>query len=198
MRAILLESNPEIALALPCVFDGLGIPLTVVGTVDAVRRATQNVAFDDFIIIDCSLDRAEDRARCLAVVRQVSLDVHIVYAPVAPSHATFRRDIECVARGDLKWLPATVGLLELVITLRDLRDQALQARVLLISRQRPLTEHQRLVWALIVAGNSHADIAKEMGSSKGSISKDVARIKDKIGVDTTEQLKVSYRWVPDK
>ncbi len=35
MRATLLESNPDIALMLPCIFKALGIPLNVVGTVDA-------------------------------------------------------------------------------------------------------------------------------------------------------------------
>ncbi len=73
MRVTLLESNPDFVLALPGLFDALGIPLTVVGAVDAVRRATRRATIDDFIIVDCSLDRPEDWARCVEVVRQTTL-----------------------------------------------------------------------------------------------------------------------------
>jgi len=198
MRATLLESNPDIALVLPCVFAALGIPLHVVGTVDAVRRAAQRATIDDFIIVDCSLDRPEDRARCGDVVRQAGLEVHIIYDPAAPGHATFRREVERAARGDLTWLPATVGLVEFLTILRDVRDQALQAHALSASRQRPLTDHQRRVWALIAEDRSHAVIARAMGSSKGAVKQDIARIKDKLGIATTEQLKVAYRWADDE
>lgn len=198
MRATLLESNPDIALVLPCVFAALGIPLTVVGTVDAVRRATQRAAFDDVIIVDCSLDRPEDRAHCGEIVRQAGLEAHVIYAPAAPDHATFRREVERAARADLKWLPATVGLVDFLTTVRDLRDQALQARALSVSWQRPLTDHQHRVWALVAAGRSHATIARELGSSAGAVKQDIARIKDKLGVATTEQLKVAHRWTTDR
>ncbi len=200
MRATLLESNPDIALVLPCIFKALGIPLDIVGTVDAVRRATRKATLDDVIIVDCSLDRAEDRAHCVEIVRQTALEVHIIYDPIydptARDHTTFRRDIEQAAHDGIKWLPATVGLVEVLTILRGLRDQVLQARAL--SQQRPLTEHQQRVWELVAAGRSHAKIADEVGSSKGAVKQDVARIKDKLGVDSTEQLKVAYRWTTDR
>jgi len=91
-----------------------------------------------------------------------------------------------------------VGLVDFLMTLRDLRDQALQARALSVSWQRPLTHHQHRVWALVAAGRSHAAIARELGSSVGSVKQDVARIKEKIGVATTEQLKVAYRWTANR
>jgi len=93
MRVTLLESNPDVVLALPGIFDALGIPLTIVGTVDAVRRATSRATIDDFIIVDCSLDRPEDRAHCGEVVRQTGLEVYVIYDPAAPDHASFHRDI---------------------------------------------------------------------------------------------------------
>jgi len=34
--------------------------------------------------------------------------------------------------------------------------------------------------------------------SLGAVKQDVARIKDKLGVDTTEQLKIAYRWVTNR
>jgi len=194
VRATLLESNPDVALVLPCVFEALGIPLHIVGTVDAVRRATQRATIDDFIIVDCSLDRPEDRARCGELVHQTALGVHVMYGPAAPDHAMFRRDVERAARSDLVWLPATVGLVEFLTILRDLRDQALQARALSASWQRPLTHHQHRVWALVAEDRSHAAIARELGSSAGAVKQDIVRIKEKIGVATTEQLKVAYRW----
>jgi len=195
VRATLLESNPDFVLTLPGIFKALDIPLTIVGTVDAVRRATHRATLDDFIIVDCSLDRAEDWARCVEVVRQTILDVHIIYDPAARDGATARRDIERRAHGGLKWLPATVGLIEVLTLLRGLRDQVIQARAL--SHQRPLTEHQRRVWALAAEGRSHAEIAREVGSSKGAVKQHIARIKDKVGVATTEQLKAAYRWTDD-
>lgn len=95
---------------------------------------------------------------------------------------TFRHDIERAARGDIKWLPATVGLVEFLAMLHDLRDQTLPARALSASQQRPLTDHQRHVWALVAVGRSHTEIARAMGSSKGAVKQDIARIKDKLGV----------------
>ncbi len=196
MRATLLESNPDFVLALPGLFAALGIPLTIVGTGDAVRRATRRAAIDDFIIVDCSLDHPEEWARCLTIVRQTSLDVHIIYDPAAPGDTIDRSAIARAAQGALKWLPAPVGLIAFLTLLRDLRDQALQARAL--APQRPLTDHQRRVWALVAEGRSHTEIARAMGSSTGAVKQDVVRIKDKLGVDTTAQLKVAYRWVTDR
>jgi len=196
VRATLLESNPDMALVLPCVFAALSIPLTVVGAVDAVRRATRRATSDDFIIVDCSLDRPEEWARCIEVVRQTMLDVHIIYDPAAPDDTIDRAAIARAAQGALKWLPATVGMIAFLTLLRGVRDQALQARAL--APQRPLTDHQRRVWELVAEGRSHTEIARAMGSSPGAVKQDVVRIKDKLGVDTTAQLKVAYRWVADR
>jgi len=196
VRAILLESNPDMALVLLCVFAALSIPLTVVGTVDAVRRATRRATSDDFIIVDCSLEHPEEWARCLAVVHQTMLDVHIIYDPAAPTDTVDRAAIGRAAQGTLKWLPAPVGMIAFLTLLRGLRDQTLQARAL--APQRPLTDHQRRVWALVAAGRSHTEIARAMGSSIGAVKQDVVRIKAKLGVDTTAQLKVAYRWVTDR
>jgi len=184
------------ALVLPCVFEALSIPLTVVGTVDAVRRATRRATSDDFIIVDCSLDRPDDWARCVEIVRQTMLDVHIIYDPAAPADTLDRAAIARAAQGTLTWLPAPVGMIAFLTLLRDLRDQALQARAL--ASQRPLTDHQRRVWALVAEGRSHTEIARAMGSSIGAVKQDVVRIKDKLGVDTTAQLKVAYRWASDR
>jgi len=196
VRATLLESNPDMALVLPCVFAALSIPLTVVGAVDAVRRATRRATSDDFIIVDCSLDRPEEWARCIEVVRQTMLDVHIIYDPAAPDDTIDRAAIARAAQGALKWLPATVGMIAFLTLLRGVRDQALQARAL--APQRLLTDHQRRVWELVAEGRSHTEIARAMGSSPGAVKQDVVRIKDKLGVDTTAQLKVAYRWVADR
>jgi len=196
VRATLLESSPDMALVLPCVFEALSIPLTVVGTVDAVRRATRRATSDDFIIVDCSLDRPDDWARCVEIVRQTMLDVHIIYDPAAPADTLDRAAIARAAQGTLTWLPAPVGMIAFLTLLRDLRDQALQARAL--APQRPLTDHQRRVWALVAEGRSHTEIARAMGSSIGAVKQDVVRIKDKLGVDTTAQLKVAYRWASDR
>jgi len=196
LRATLLESNPDIALVLPCVFEALSIPLTVVGTVDAVRRATRRATIDDVIIVDCSLDRPADWARCVEVVGQTTLDVYIIYAPAAPADTIDRSEIARAAMGTLKWLPATVGLIAFLTLLRGLRDQALQARALV--PRRPLTDHQRRVWDLVAEGRSHAEIARVLGSSPGAVKQDVVRIKDKLGVATTAQLKVAYRWATDR
>lgn len=192
MRAILLESNPDLVLALPGIFDGLSIPLTIVGAVDAVRRATRGATIDDVIIVDCSLDRPEDWARCIEVVRQTMLDVHIIYDPAAPDDTPDRSAIVRAAQGALTWLPATVGVIEFLTLLRGLRDQSLQARVL--APRRPLTDHQRRVWALVAEGRSHAEIARTLGNSTGAVKRDITRIKDKLGVATTAQLKIAYRW----
>jgi DNA-binding CsgD family transcriptional regulator len=192
MRAILLESNPDFVLALPGIFEALDIPLTVVGTVDAVRRTTRWATIDDFIIVDCSLDRSEDWARCIEVVRQTTLDVHIVYDPAAPADTLDRAAITQAAQGTLKWLPATVGMIAFLTLLRGLRDQSLQARAL--TPQRPLTDHQRRVWVLVAEGRSHAEIARTLGNSSGAIKRDITRIKEKLGVATTAQLKIAYRW----
>jgi len=123
------------------------------------------------------------------------LDVYIIYDPAAPDDATVHRDIAQAAQGNLIWLPAT-GMIEVLTLLRGLRDQALQARALV--PQRPLTDHQRRVWALVAEGRSHTEIARTMGSSMGSVKRDIARIKAKLGVATTTQLKIAYRWTTER
>jgi len=114
------------------------------------------------------LGRQNPPPLCPKITRTLAVP-HVIYAPAAPDHATFRREVERAARADLKWLPATVGLVDFLTTVRDLRDQALQARALSVSRQRPLTDHQHRVWALVAAGRSHAAIARELGSSAGAV-----------------------------
>jgi len=54
------------------------------------------------------------------------------------------------------------------------------------------------VWALVAEGRSHTEIARALGSSPGAVKQDVVRIKAKLGVDTTAQLKVAYRWADDR
>jgi len=43
----------------------------------ALCRATRNATLDDLIIADYSFDRAEDRAHCDEVVRQMALEVPV-------------------------------------------------------------------------------------------------------------------------
>jgi len=192
MRAILLEANPDVTNMLACAFDDVDIALKCLKTLAAVQRAVTRAGSDDFIIVDCSLDRPEDRTNCERVVRQVIVDVHIVYNPGNRSHDTFRRHITRIARGDIKWLPATVSYLDLLGVLRGLRDEALKARVR--TPRKPLTAHQEEVWALLAAGKSHDQIAKALGSKPGTVKTDIVRVKEKLGLTSTEELKMAFRW----
>jgi hypothetical protein len=94
MRATLLESNPDFSVILPCVFDAAGIPLQVVGTPGAIQRAMRTAGPYDFVIVDCSLNRPEDKARCGEVVQRTSLDLFIIYDPRARDAAPFMRSME--------------------------------------------------------------------------------------------------------
>jgi len=47
----------------------------------ALRRATRSATLDDLIIADYSLDRAEDRAHHVEIVRQAALDVLVPKRP---------------------------------------------------------------------------------------------------------------------
>ncbi len=144
IHAILLESNPDFTLMLPCACEGVGIHLTVVSTLEAVQRATRRAGPDDFVISDLSLDLPADKDRCAEVAGHSDLDVHIIYKPGAPDHAAFVRHMEQVGRGDLTWLPATVGLVELLDALRSLQKAALARR----TRAKPLSSRQEDVLAL--------------------------------------------------
>jgi len=192
VRATLLEANPDIADMFACAFAGVDIVLKGVTTLAAVQRAATRAGTDDFIIVDCSLDRPEDRTNCERVVRQVIVDVHIIYNPGRRSHDTFMQHITQIARGDIKWLPATVSYLDLLSALRDLRDEALKARVR--TPRKPLTAHQEEVWTLLAAGKSHDQIAKALGSKPGTVKTDIVRIKEKLGLTSTEELKMAFRW----
>jgi len=193
VRATLLEANPDVTDMLACAFKDVDIALKGVTTLGGVQRAVARARFDDFIIVDYSLDRLEDRANCEQIVRQVIVDVHIVYDPKSRTHDNFMRHIIHIARGDLKWLPMTVGYLDLLSVLRGLRAEVLEARVRSRPRK-PLTAHQEEVWALISAGRSHGQIAEALGSKTGTVKTDIKRIKEKLGIASTEQLKMAFRW----
>lgn len=190
MRATLLEANPDVTDMLACAFKDVDIALKGVTTLAAVQRAAARAGSDDFIIVDCSLDRPEDGATCERIVRQATVDVHIVYNPKSRTYDAFRRHIAHIARGDLKWLSVTVGYVDLLGVLRGLRDEVLKARVR--RPRKPLTGHQEEVWALIAAGRSHDQIAAALGSKTGTVKTDIKRIKEKLGVDSTEELKTAF------
>ncbi len=191
MRATLLESNPDFALMLPCAFEVVGIPLRVVGTLAGLHHALCHAALDDFVIVDCSLDRSEDKVRCVEVVQRAALDVYVIANPAARDFAEFRRRLEREARCNLKWLPTTVGLVEILNILRSVRQQAFAARV----SARPLTSRQQCVWALVAKEQSHAEIAAALGISVGTVKRHVERIKDKLGASSSSELKSAYRWI---
>lgn len=191
MRAIFLESNLTLAAMFPCAFNEAGIDLDIVGTLAAVQRAMRRAGPDDFVIIDCSLSWPEDEVRCLGIVRRVSLDVHIIYDPAMRDLAAFRRRIEREARGDLKWLPRTVGLEEIVDMLRELRRQVVETRV----RTRPPSARQEHVWALLAVGQSEARVAQELGITVGTVKQHVDRLKEKLGVTSVDELKSAHRWM---
>ncbi len=193
MHATLLESNPDFTAMLPCAFDGVGIPLTVVGTLAAVQRAAVRAGPDDFIVVDCSLARPEDEVRCSEIVQRTAVDVQIIYDLTTPDHEDFRRHITQIARGDLKWLPASVGLIQVLTVLRDLRNRSLAAH----APRRPLTPHQRQILALVAADHSHAQVAAAIGVSVGTVKRDIARIKAKLDVTSAEELKFAFRWMAD-
>ena len=67
MRATLLQDNPAFAVMLPCAFAEVDVDVDTVDSVDGVRRAMRRADPDDFVIVDCSLDRPGVRARCVEV-----------------------------------------------------------------------------------------------------------------------------------
>jgi DNA-binding NarL/FixJ family response regulator len=192
VRAILLKANSDVTSMLSCAFEEVGLDLKGMDTLDAVQRGAARAGLDDFIIVDCSLDRPEDYARCERVVRQATLSVHIIYNPTMRDREVFMRRIARVAIGDFKWLPSTVGYLELLNILRALRNEVVAARVRVPCK--PLTAHQERVWVLVAAGKSHNQIAQVLGSKPGAIKTDIVRIKEKLGLTSTEELRKAFRW----
>jgi len=159
--------------------------------IEAVQRATRRAGPDDFVISDLSLDLPADKDRCAEVAGHSDLDVHIIYKPGAPDHAAFVRHMEQVGRGDLTWLPATVGLVELLDALRSLQKAALARR----TRAKPLSSRQEDVLALIARDLSYAEISDTLKITDGTVKQHVARIKDKLDVGSKDELKIAYRWM---
>ncbi len=166
--------------------------LKTVDTLGEIRHAVVTANVDDFVIVDCSLNRPEDRDQCERVVRQTPVSVHIVYNPAARDHETFMRSLLRVALGDLTWVPSTVGYLELLNNLRTLRDGALAAHISI--QRKPLTAHQERVWGLVAEGRSHKQIADALGNKTGTVKTDISRIKEKLGITSTEELRIAFRW----
>ena len=190
MRATLLDTTPDVTALLTCACAHVGIPFRAVGTLSALYQATQRAAEDDFLILDLSLDRSEDRALCREVVMRVAVEIHIM----CPDGA-FVRNLEQVAAGPLAWLPPDVGWPALLQTLRALRLKRLRARARTVHRD--LSDRQKEVLALVVRGRSQTAIAHMLGVTAGTIKSHVARIEGKLGVSSTEELKLVFPWLTD-
>lgn len=194
VRATLLESNPDFALILPYACESVGIHMTVVGTPKAVERATLRSGSEDVVICDCSLDRPADRDRCVKVAQHTYLDLLVIYRTGAPDHAAFVRRTEREAHGDLMWLPSTVSVVDLLDFLRTLRQRIMAKRL----RAKPLAPRQAEVLALLMRGRTQEEIAVALGIGKGTVSRHVERIEEKLDVTSTEEIKDVYRWMPDE
>ncbi len=161
-------------------------------TVAAIQQAVERAGLDDFVIVDCSLDRPQDMEHCISIVRQAAVPVHIIYADAAHL-ARLRARLRGVSvRAPLTWLPADVGCMTLIGALRDLRARTLKDRIQ--KRQRSLSPHQERIWELVAADLSHTKIAHEVGSKPGTVKTDIKRIKAKLGVTNAEDLKIGFRW----
>ncbi len=190
MRATLLDTTPDVTALLTCACAHVGIPFRTVGTRAALYQAAQRADEDVFLILDLSLDRPEDRALCREVVMRVAVEVHTICRDAA-----FVRDLERVAAGPLKWLPPDVGWPALLKALRDLRLERLRARARTIHRD--LSDRQKEVLALVVRGRSQTVIARMLGVTVGTVKSHVTRTEGKLGVSSTEELKLVFRWLTD-
>ncbi len=114
--------------------------------------------------------------------------------PNARNLAAFRRRVEREARGDLKWLPRTVGLEEIVGILHTLQEQVTTARL----QGRPPTARQERIWALLAEDLSEAEVAHALGISIGTVKSHVDRLKHKIGVTSVAELKKAHRWMTSR
>ncbi len=76
--------------------------------------------------------------------------------------------------------------------MRDLRLERLRARARTVHRDS--SDRQKEVLALVVRGRSQTVIARMLGVT---VKSHVTRTEGKLGVSSTEELKLVFRWLTD-
>src|SRR5579885_1674684 len=101
MRATLLEADREVTVLFEAACDFVGIPLAVVTGLPMLKRAAERARLHDFLILDCSTGRDEDREHCATVVRSAAMEMLIVY-----SEPQIIQDLRPLARAPIAGIPA--------------------------------------------------------------------------------------------
>ncbi len=63
-------------------------------------------------------------------------------------------------------------------------------------RAKPLAPRQAEVLALLMRGRTQEQIAAILGIGKGTVSRHVERIEERLDVTSTEEIRDIYRWMP--
>jgi len=185
VRAILLAGDSDTNALLTAAFNYVDVPLEVAGDTAALEHFARRAHAADLVVLNCGGSAAQE---CLHIVQHTRLHVIALCDSVA-----MRQRMTEAARGAVSGLPLRVPWTHLVRLLRSLKDENLVRG--LQGGAKDLTVQQLRVLELVAANRSQSEIATERGVGIGTVKRHVERLKDKLDVSGTAELKLAFSWM---
>lgn len=184
MRAVLLASDSDTNAFLTAAFSRVDVPLEVAGDTAVLERCIRHAHADDLVALNCAGSVSE----CLYVMQRIQLQMVALF-----ESAAVRQRLARSARGPVCWLPLSVSWPTLLATLRQFRRANRAAGVALA--EKALTEQQLRVLQLVAANHSQREISAMLGVGVGTVKRHVDRLKEKLDVASTAELKAAFSWM---
>lgn len=207
MSVTLWADDPDLADSLQFLFARRGIALDVVYCSEALLRVAAQPHPDHVLVIDCTTVK-DACARCAAIITHTSRPIVICHPD-----KEFVDDLRPRALGPLQWLPPSYTGLSLLHKLDAFMIESPLAPtppapppapqpistplpVSITKEADPLSslsEREREVLSLVVAGVPYAEIATQLFITQNTVKSHAAHIRTKLGLPAHQDLGRTYR-----
>lgn len=192
-RVILLSRSAELAAVVRLLGGLAGLQVEVSGTADG-EDVTSGFRWepDDLLLLDLRSCAAADLSGVVALPAEPPARSRVVVLhPQEAVAQALSAEWTGAAEGPVRWLPQDLPVLSTLDLLR-LHSARCRAR-----EESPdlsaLTRREFEVTELAARGRSNAEIAQQLELSAETVKTYVARSREKLGLDTRDELREAYR-----
>ncbi len=186
MFALLLSRNPDLTTILHAAFKEVGIRLSVADPGKPISLVATHGAPLDLVVLDCTLNLAEDAVRCYTLFSSLTIPILTIQArdaalPHLPQPVT----------APLFWMPGSLGLVDIVGFLRGIHAELLRMEP--PRRRQQLSRRQLEVASMVLTSTPTAEIAAKLQLHPGTVKRHLERAKEKLGVRTARELAAALK-----